>query len=157
MTNHIVNGRFFYIIVQTFKCPMCPYVHMRVGFGVTSSVYDRIDDYMAHTFGLQEFKYLFYGPSDEINIIEEEYKKLKRPYLLTISRRKGKWKIEGLDSEKCSDTAEDVRDWVLEFIKNKPVWQTRILKKDWLPYRGSDKVQKAYIANSPDEYLEDPT
>ena len=132
---------------------MCPYEHVRVGFGVTGSPYDRIDDYIAHTFGLQEFKYLFYGPSDEINIIESEFKKLKRPFLLTISRRRGKWKIEGLDSEKCNDTAEDIRDWVLEFVKDRK-FDTKILKKDWLPYRGSELVQKAYISNDPAAYLE---
>ena len=140
---------------QAFTCPMCPYEHHKIGFGITNSVYDRLDDYMAHTFSLQEFKYIFNGPSDEIDIIEAVYKQVKKPELLSIVRRKSKWTLEALDPKKSKDTAEDVRDWVIKFIKSKPNWETKILTQDWLPYRGSDLVQKAYISNDPTAYLED--
>lgn len=150
----ILDGRFFYIIVQRFKCPMCPYEHIRVGFGVTDSVYNRIDDYMAHTFGIQSFKYLFYGPRDEINIIEEDFKKLKKPVLLTIARRRGKWRLEGLDPEKTTDTAEDIKQWVINYIKTKK-FDTKLLQDRWLPYTGSPEVQKAFISKSQEDYLQD--
>lgn len=150
----ILDGRFFYIIVQRFKCPMCPHEHIRVGFGVTDSVYNRIDDYIAHTFGVQSFKYLFYGPRDEINIIEEDFKELKKPVLLTIARRRGKWRLECLDPEKTSETAEDIKEWVINYIKNKK-FDTKILQDRWLPYRGNSEVQRAFISKAPEDYLKE--
>jgi hypothetical protein len=151
--NKIIDGRFFYIIVQEYYCPGCEFVHYRIGFGITKNPYDRIDDYIAHTFGMQSFKYLFYGPSDEINNIESKYKKIKKPYLLTLSRRKGKWKLEGLDPAKTKDNEEDIKNWVIEYIKSNR-YETKLLKSKWLPYTGDPLVQKSFITNNPEDYLE---
>jgi hypothetical protein len=138
---------FFYIIVTEGTG--------RIGFGITKSCFDRIDDYIAHT-GMPKtsFKYLFWGQYDDIVKIEKDFKKLNRGQLLTVVRRRGRWKMEWLDSEKSTMTEDDIRTWVIDYIKkhNKEV---RPLKSKWLPYRGDPVVQTANISYDKEDYLED--
>lgn len=128
----------------------------RIIFGITKSAFDRIDDYMAHTGMPQAFKYLFWGQYDDIVKIEKEYKKLNRGKLLTLIRRRGKWKMEVLDPSKTNDTAEDVRNWVIDFIKKNDK-DVKPVQAKWLPYRGDPCLQTVNISYDKEDYLEDLT
>jgi hypothetical protein len=69
---------FFYIIITEGTG--------RIGFGITRSCFDRIDDYIAHT-GMPKtsFIYLFWGQYDDIIKIEKDFKKLNLYYLVQTS------------------------------------------------------------------------
>jgi hypothetical protein len=138
---------FFYIIITEGTG--------RIGFGITKSAFDRIDDYIAHT-GMPKtsFTYLFWGQYDDIIKIEKDFKKLNRSQLLTVVRRRGRWKMEWIDSDKSQMTADDIRAWVISYIKknNKDV---KPLQSKWLPYRGDPVVQTANISYDKEDYLED--
>ena len=125
----------------------------RIIFGITKSAFDRIDDYMAHTGMPQAFTYLFWGQYDEIVKIEKNYKKLNRGKLLTLIRRRGKWKMEVLDPNKCDDTAEDVKAWVINYIRQNNLGVKPVQQK-WLPYRGDPCLQTVNISYDKEDYLD---
>jgi len=136
---------FFYIMVMSHN--------LKVGFGITKNP-ERVDDYTAHCLEDQCFKFLFYGPVDEIEDIEESFKQKHRKILIEkIKRKSKKWRLEGIDPKKSSMSAEDVKAWAEEFIiSNK--FKTQRVQDAWLPYSGDKRLSRKNITISPELYLE---
>lgn len=134
---------FFYIMVMSHNG--------KVGFGISQSP-NRLDDYTAHCLEDQSFMYLFYGPKEEIEEIEESFIRSHRKILIKKIKRK-KWRLEGIDPKLSSMTAHDVKLWVENFIKiNK--FDTQKIKDIWLPYKGNKRLSRKNITLSQDLYLE---
>ena len=137
------NWIFFYIMVMSHNG--------KVGFGITKNP-ERVDDYTAHCLEDQFFMFLFYGPEEEIEEIEESFKQKHRKILIKKIKRK-KWRLEGIDPKESSMTAQDVKHWVEKFvIDNK--FKTQRIQDNWLPYGGDKRVSRKNITISPELYLE---
>lgn len=134
---------FFYIMVMSHN--------LKVGFGITKNP-ERVDDYTAHCLEDQCFKFLFYGPEDEIEDIEDAFKQKHRKILIKKLKRK-KWRLEGIDSKESSMSAEDVKIWVEKFIIDNK-FKTQRIQDSWLPYSGNKRVSRKNITISPELYLE---
>jgi hypothetical protein len=124
----------------------------KVGFGITKNP-ERVDDYTAHCLEDQCFMFLFYGPEDEIEEIEETFKQKHRKILIKKIKRK-KWRLEGIDPKESSMSATDVKIWVEEFVKTHN-FKTQRIQDVWLPYSGNKKLSRKNITISPELYLED--
>lgn len=134
---------FFYIMVMSHNS--------KVGFGITKNP-ERVDDYTAHCLEDQSFMFLFYGPEEEIEDIEDAFKQKHRKILIKKLKRK-KWRLEGIDPKESSMTAQDVKIWVEKFvIDNK--FKTQRIQDNWLPYSGDKRVSRKNITISPELYLE---
>jgi len=123
----------------------------KVGFGITKNP-ERVDDYTAHCLEDQSFMFLFYGPEEEIEDIEDAFKQKHRKILIKKIKRK-KWRLEGIDPKESSMTAEDVKIWVEKFIIDNK-FKTQRIQDSWLPYSGDKRVSRKNITISPDLYLE---
>jgi hypothetical protein len=123
----------------------------KVGFGITKNP-ERVDDYTAHCLEDQCFMFLFYGPEDEIEEIEETFKQKHRKILIKKIKRK-KWRLEGIDPKESSMSATDVKIWVEEFVKTHN-FKTQRIQDVWLPYSGNKKLSRKNITISPELYLE---
>jgi hypothetical protein len=123
----------------------------KVGFGITKNP-ERVDDYTAHCLEDQSFKFLFYGPEDEIEDIEDAFKQKHRKILIKKVKRK-KWRLEGIDPKESSMSAEDVKLWVEKFIIDYK-FKTQRIQDSWLPYSGDKRVSRKNITISPELYLE---
>jgi len=134
---------FFYVMVMSHN--------RKVGFGITKNP-ERVDDYTAHCLEDQSFKFLFYGPEDEIEDIEEAFKQKHRKILIKKVKRK-KWRLEGIDPKESSMSAEDVKLWVEKFIIDHK-FKTQRIQDSWLPYSGDKRVSRKNITISPELYLE---
>ena len=127
--------------------------NLKVGFGITKNP-ERVDDYTAHCLEDQSFKFLFYGPVDEIEDIEETFKQKHRKILIKkIKRKSKKWRLEGIDPKESSMTAEDVKSWTEEFIRTNK-FKTQRIQDNWLPYSGDKRLSRKNITISPELYLE---
>ena len=124
----------------------------KVGFGITKNP-ERVNDYTAHCLEDQCFMFLFYGPEDEIEEIEETFKQKHRKILIKKIKRK-KWRLEGIDPKESSMSATDVKIWVEEFVKTHN-FKTQRIQDVWLPYSGNKKLSRKNITISPELYLED--
>lgn len=134
---------FFYVMVMSHN--------RKVGFGITKNP-ERVDDYTAHCLEDQSFKFLFYGPEDEIEDIEDAFKQKHRKILIKKVKRK-KWRLEGIDPKESSMSAEDVKLWVEKFIIDYK-FKTQRIQDSWLPYSGDKRVSRKNITISPELYLE---
>jgi hypothetical protein len=134
---------FFYIMVMSHN--------NKVGFGITKNP-ERVDDYTAHCLEDQRFKFLFYGPEDEIEDIEDAFKQKHRKILIKKLKRK-KWRLEGIDPKESSMSAEDVKLWVEKFIAGN-TFKTQRIQDNWLPYGGDKRLSRKNITISPELYLE---
>jgi hypothetical protein len=123
----------------------------KVGFGITKNP-ERVDDYTAHCLEDQCFKFLFYGPEDEIEDIEDAFKQKHRKVLIKKLKRK-KWRLEGIDPKESSMSAEDVKLWVEKFIVDNK-FKTQRIQDNWLPYGGDKRLSRKNITISPELYLE---
>lgn len=123
----------------------------KVGFGITKNP-ERVDDYTAHCLEDQCFKFLFYGPEDEIEDIEDAFKQKHRKILIKKLKRK-KWRLEGIDPKESSMSAEDVKLWVEKFIVDN-TFKTQRIQDNWLPYGGDKRLSRKNITISPELYLE---
>jgi len=125
----------------------------KVGFGITKNP-ERVDDYTAHCLEDQSFMFLFYGPLEEIEDIEETFKQKHRKILIKkIKRKSKKWRLEGIDPKESSMTAEDVKLWTEKFIIDNK-FKTQRIQDTWLPYSGDKRVSRKNITISPELYLE---
>jgi hypothetical protein len=135
-------NEFFYIMVLTHN--------LKVGFGITGSVHNRVFDYISGSAELQSFKYLYYGPKDDIARIEAMVKTHWTGQLWTVYKG-NKWKLEVLDPVH-NISAEDVKLWVEGRIASLEL-PVREVKSEWLPYQGDKRVTRKYINLNPDMYL----
>lgn len=135
---------FFYIMVMSHNG--------KVGFGITKNP-ERVDDYTAHCLEDQSFMFLFYGPEDEIEEIEETFKQKHRGILIKKLKRK-KWRLEGIDPKQSSMTAQEVKEWVEAFITTNK-FKSQGIKDVWLPYSGDKRLSRKNITLSPELYLEE--
>ena len=133
---------FFYIMVLTHN--------LKVGFGITGTVNDRIQAYIAMTAELQAFKYMYYGPKADIEEVERMLKAEWKRYLWTVFKG-NKWDLEVLDPVH-NLTAEDVKKWVDAKIKKLQL-PIREVKDIWLPYQGDKRVSRKFINLNPNMYL----
>lgn len=139
------NWIFFYIMVMSHNG--------KVGFGLTKDP-ERVDDYTAHCLEDQCFRFLFFGPEDEIEDIEGTFKQTHRKILIKkIKRKSKKWRLEGIDPKESSMTAEDVKLWTENFIIANN-FKTQRVRDAWLPYSGDKRFSRKNITISPELYLE---
>lgn len=133
---------FFYIMVFSHN--------LKVGFGITGSVYSRIFDYIGMSAELQSFKYLYYGPKSDIDELELTLKSMWKSYMWKIHKG-NTWTLEILDPI-SGKTAEDVKSWLDAQIKlhNLPIKE---VKNEWLPYKGDKRVTRKYIDLNHELYL----
>ena len=133
---------FFYIMIFSHN--------LKVGFGITGNVHNRIFDYIAGSAELQAFKYLYYGPKTDINELERTLKSIWKSHMWKIQKG-NTWTLEILDP-KSGKTAEDVKKWLDNQIAtlNLPI---RVIKDEWLPYQGDKRVSRKFIDLNSDLYL----